>query len=83
MRDAVEIPAPTKKRLGLDDERSWIVLTEANLFVWPGPDLRPSKNGDLSTIVFGALPPNLFSHVLGKYLGLDRSRKAKAIRRTE
>lgn len=30
-----------KRRLGLDDERSWIVLTESNRFVWPGPDMRP------------------------------------------
>ncbi|TDX76184.1 hypothetical protein EDE05_11765 [Neorhizobium sp. R1-B] len=34
-QDAVEIPAATKRRLGLDDERSWIVLTESNRFVWP------------------------------------------------
>lgn len=34
---AVEIPAAPKRRLGLDDERSWVVLTEANRFLWPGP----------------------------------------------
>lgn len=27
--EAVEIPAATKRRLGLDDQRSWTVLTEA------------------------------------------------------
>ena len=32
---AIEIPAQTKKRLGLDEDRSWIMLTEANRFVWP------------------------------------------------
>jgi len=42
--DALEIPAATKRRLGLDDERSRIVVTEANEFVWPGPDLRPSRS---------------------------------------
>ena len=36
---AVEIPLATKMRLGLDDDRSWIILTEANRFTWPGPDL--------------------------------------------
>lgn len=35
--DALEIPPTTKARLGLDGERSWIVLTEANDFGWPGP----------------------------------------------
>ena len=35
---ALEIPLPTKLRLGLDSERSWVVLDEANDFIWPGPD---------------------------------------------
>jgi hypothetical protein len=39
--DANEIPPRAKQRLGLDDSQSWIVLTEWNEFVWPGPDLRP------------------------------------------
>jgi len=37
---AVELPPATKRRLGLDDHRSWIVVTDANRFFWPGPDLR-------------------------------------------
>jgi hypothetical protein len=45
-QDAIEIPAVTKQRLGLDFERSWIMLTEANEFVWPGPDLRPIPGRD-------------------------------------
>ena len=39
--DALEIPAAVKNRLRLDEERSWIILTESNRFAWPGPDLRP------------------------------------------
>ena len=35
--DALEIPPATKARLGLDSERSWVVLTEANDFRWPVP----------------------------------------------
>jgi hypothetical protein len=30
-----------KRHLGLDGERSWIVLDEINDFIWPGHDLRP------------------------------------------
>ncbi|MFI5011944.1 MAG: hypothetical protein ACHQAY_06325 [Hyphomicrobiales bacterium] len=30
---AVEIPPLVKRRLKLDDDRSWVVLTEANRFV--------------------------------------------------
>ena len=40
---AIEIPAVTKARLGLDALRSWIICTEANVFVWPGPDLRAAR----------------------------------------
>jgi hypothetical protein len=32
---AVEIPAAVKRHLGLDDERSWIVVSEGNEFDWP------------------------------------------------
>lgn len=39
--EAVEIPLPTKHRLGLDAARSWVIVSEVNRFVWPGPDLRP------------------------------------------
>ena len=42
---AVEIPAATKRRLGLDDERSWLVTTELNHFLWPGYDVRPTPDG--------------------------------------
>jgi hypothetical protein len=36
----VEIPRAVKEHLGLNDDRSWVILTEANVFFWPGPDLR-------------------------------------------
>jgi hypothetical protein len=37
---AVEIPMPVKRHLGLDDDPSWIIVTEGNEFLWPGYDLR-------------------------------------------
>lgn len=83
VQDAVEIPAITKKRLGLDDGRSWIVTNETNVFLWPGPDLRPSRNGDLSTVAFGVLPPNFLRYVLDNYLEHARSQKIANTKRTE
>lgn len=32
---AVEIPLATKRRLGLDDARSWVMVNEGNRFAWP------------------------------------------------
>lgn len=81
--DAIEIPLETKKRLGLDSERSWIMITEANEFVWPGPDLRPVPGRDTSTIAYGSLPPRLFAHVRDKFLERIEQEKASRVRRTE
>ncbi len=36
----IEVPAATKRRLRLDNDRSWIITTELNRFIWPGPDIR-------------------------------------------
>jgi len=43
--EAVEIPAASKRRLGLDNERSWVVVSEGNRFFWQGPDVRPIPPG--------------------------------------
>jgi hypothetical protein len=83
LADAIEIPAATKSRLGLDGERSWIVITEANEFVWPGPDLRPVPGRDESTIAYGPLPPRFFTHVRDKFLERDQREKSGRVKRTE
>ena len=83
LADAIEIPAATKSRLGLDGERSWIVITEANEFVWPGPDLRPAPGRDESTIAYGPLPPRFFTHVRDKFLECDQREKSRRVKRTE
>ena len=81
--DAIEIPTLTKNRLGLDSERSWIVVTEANEFVWPGPDLRPVPGRDASTIVYGVLPPRFFADVRDRFLERDRHEKSRRVKRSE
>ena len=53
---AIEVPHATKQRLGMDDERSWVVLAEANRFDWPGPDLRLMPTGDPASVAYGLLP---------------------------
>lgn len=60
--EAIEIPAPIKSRLRLDAAPSWIVLSETNVFPWPGPDVRPV--GNTGNPVYGFLPNNYFRHVL-------------------
>jgi hypothetical protein len=80
--DAVEIPTLLKRHLGLDDDRSWIVVTETNDFVWPGPDLRPMKSGDAASIVYGELPADLFRKARDKWLSSSAVRRG-VVTRTE
>jgi hypothetical protein len=69
---AVEIP-PAKRCLGLDEARSWVVLTEANRFRWPGPDLRPAVPGDSATAAYGPLPYALFEEIRKKFIAKNSS----------
>ena len=80
---AVEIPAAVKRRLRLDDDRSWVVLTEANRFIWPGPDLRPLTPGDPASAAYGPLPHALFEQIRLKFLAALKARRARSVRRTE
>ncbi|MDB5523323.1 MAG: hypothetical protein JWM58_1086 [Rhizobium sp.] len=64
--DAVEIPAPVKKHLDLDHQRSWVVISEYNEFIWPGYDLRPTGKAD--DPVYGFLPQKFFQHLTARFL---------------
>lgn len=80
---AVEIPAATKRRLGLDDERSWVVLSEPNRFIWPGPDLRPLRPGDAASVAFGLLPFSLFQTIRRRFIAAIRAQRTATVRRSE
>jgi len=80
---AVEVPYPTKVRLGLDDARSWVVLTEANRFVWPGPDLRPFRSEDTGSVAYGLLPYALMDEIRVKFIALLKARRSDVVARTE
>lgn len=77
---AVEIPQTVKRHLGLDRERSWVVLQELNAFVWPGYDLRqiPDVPGEY---VYGLLPPRFFDALRERFAALYKARAAKVIPR--
>lgn len=73
---AVEIPQTVKRHLGLDAERSWIVVDEGNRFVWPGYDLRPVP-GDAARYHYGFLPPRFFNDVLKSFAAWHRATKSR------
>lgn len=79
---AVELPAATKRRLGLDDERSWVVLSEVNRFIWPGPDLRPVVAGDSASVAYGELPAVLFREIKTKLTEALAARLVRVVPRS-
>ena len=79
---AVEIPAAAKKRLKLDDARSWVILSEWNEFVWPGPDLRRRPGKTEATVAYGMISPSLFATIRDKFLAIANAGKAHQVPRT-
>lgn len=79
---AVEIPLRIKEHLGLDSERSWVILNELNLFTWPGFDLRPIGR-DESRVDYGLLPPKFFEQLIAKFKELRAHRKVAGTSRDE
>jgi hypothetical protein len=78
--DGIEIPQATKRRLGLDTERSWIITTELNQFTWPGPDIRPTASGEY---VYGYLPEKLMRLVLEQVKKHAIMKRLKNVPRTK
>lgn len=79
---AIEIPAAERARLGLDNERSWIVVAEINAFVWPGPDLRPIPSRNPSTVIYGQVSKGLYQKVLAQVQALVKARMFRSVPRT-
>ena len=77
---AMEIPPAVKLHLGLDAERSWIILDELNEFVWPGFDLRPISRSS-NRIDYGILLPRLFDMLIAKLDTVWRQAAPKAVSR--
>jgi hypothetical protein len=80
--DAIEIPEAERLRLGMDFERSWIVVTEFNAFFWPGTDLRPVPNTRPSTVIYGTLSRQLYARVLEQVKTRLRARLIGRVSRT-
>ncbi len=80
---ALELPQAVKKHLGLDTERSWVVLSESNLFDWPGPDLRRVGDRDDSSVAYGFLPPKLFNELRRRFIELEMAARSRRVQRTK
>ncbi len=60
---SIEMPLSVKRHLGLDDQRCWIITSELNRFIWPGPDIRTVNNRDARSPYYGKMPGKLFEAI--------------------
>jgi hypothetical protein len=79
--NAVELPGKVKRQLGLDEERSWIVTSELNRFIWRGPDVRDIPGTD--SPLYDAIPELLFNKVRAAVASQVASGRMKIIKRSE
>ena len=74
---AVALPPKVKRHLGLDADAAWIVLDEANEFVWPGVDLRPISRVRPGVWTYGVLPQEVFEELQTRLRLVIEQRRVK------
>ena len=83
----IPIPQAIKERLGLDEDPSWVDVTEYNIFVWPGYDLKPTKtrrgasSSKGATCLYGFLPGKFFDKIKPALNAYRLSDKPSLVRR--
>jgi hypothetical protein len=77
---AITLPPATKARLGLDEQDSWMITTEVNRFIWPGPDLRPLPDG---RVAYGFLPARMARDVIRQVQSNARDRSLRVVVRDD
>jgi hypothetical protein len=78
----VEIPLRVKQHLGLDEDASWVIVSEVNQFTWPGYDVRPISGGR-GTYAYGFIPPRLFASIKSAMFDVIVARRMKTTPRDE
>lgn len=81
--DALAIPPATARRIGLDDRPQWVVFSDLNGFIWPGPDLRPLPGQPIETAIIGAVPAKFLATLNQRLQNALRARRARVTKRTE
>jgi len=76
----VEIPAKVRQAIGLDDEPSWVIVSEHNIDELPNGGLSPVP-GKTGVFAYGFIPPGLFARIKAEFLELARRKKSGAVRR--
>ncbi|HWA89320.1 MAG TPA: hypothetical protein VG889_04750 [Rhizomicrobium sp.] len=80
---ALEMPRDTKLRLGLDSDRSWIILSEANRFAWPGPDLRFPAGRDAADAAYGLVSQRFFRVLRDRFIAQLKAGRVRVAERDD
>jgi hypothetical protein len=76
----IEIPAKVRAAIGLDDEPSWVIVSDHNVDEWPNAGLAPIP-GQPGMFSYGFVPPGLFKQIKSKFLELADLGQGAGIRR--
>jgi hypothetical protein len=76
----IEIPAKVKQAIGLDDEPSWVIVSEHNIDEWPNGGLSPIP-GKPGVYDYGFIPPGLFAIIKTEFLKLAHAKQSEPVRR--
>jgi hypothetical protein len=76
----IEIPAAVKQALGLDGERSWVIVSEHNVDEWPNAGVSPLP-GRPGVFAYGFIPPGLFGRIKAAFLDLAKQKRGATVRR--
>jgi hypothetical protein len=74
--EGIEIPPRVKQALRLDDDRSWVIVTDLNVFIWPGIDIYPVPKAPRGIYEYGHLPPKLFDRLRTRIDQIGSAKKA-------
>jgi len=77
---SVLCPVPTKRRLRLDEQTSWIITSELNYFIWPGFDVRPTPDNRDS---YGLLPNRLTRKIIEQIKSNAQDQTLSSVNRDE
>ena len=76
----IEIPPKVRAAIGLDDEPSWVIVSDHNVDEWPNAGLAPIP-GRPGIFSYGFVPPGLFTQIKGKFLELADLGQGAGVRR--
>ena len=78
----IEIPQAVRAHLGLDHDRSWVIVSECNIDSWPSPDLRQIP-GQPGKFAYGHIPPRLFKIIRDAFVNEYRAKRVRQVTRSQ